>query len=102
MLGVYAAGESLDASEAADGLAALNALVQSLRGQMVYAKTLDSIALVAGTAAYTVGPSGGTVTTRPTQVLGESYILRGDVSHPLELVSLQQYNAIALKGVQGI
>lgn len=104
LLGVYGAGEQLAPEEAQDGLAALNALVQSLplSSQMVFAKSLDSIALSAGTAAYTVGPSGSTVTTRPVTVLDESYVTLGDVSHPLRALTLQQYNEIPNKALQGI
>lgn len=104
LLGVYAIGEDPTDDEAESGLTALNALLDSLAnsGQLVYAKTLDSIALVGGTAAYTVGPSGGTATTRPVEVLDESYVTLNNVTYPVSVISLQQYNDIGLKTIQGI
>lgn len=103
MLGVYAIGEEPSASESQDALAALNALMGTFsNGGMVYAKTLDTIALAASVASITVGPSGGTVTPRPVRVLDESYIVLSDVSYPLSLLTLQQYNDIGVKGSEGI
>lgn len=104
LLGVYAIGEEPSSEEAQTGLTALNSLLDSLAnsGQLVYAKSLDSINLAAGTAAYTVGPSGGTVTTRPVEVLDESYVLSNGVSYPLSEITLQQYNDVALKTITGI
>lgn len=103
MLGVYSAGESLSAEEGTDGLAALNALVAEMsNGAMVYAKTLDSIALTANQTSVTVGPSGATLTARPVRVLPESYIDLSGVSYPLEMFTLQQYNEIGVKAQTGI
>lgn len=103
LLGVYSIGEEPSAEESQDALVTFNALMDSIsNGGMVYEKTLDSIALTAATASYTVGPSGATVTTRPVRVLGESYILFNGVSYPLDLLSLQEYNDIGVKTSQGI
>jgi hypothetical protein len=103
MLGVYSAGEDLDPSEAQDGLAALNDLVEELSiGGMVYAKTRDSIGITAGLPSITVGPSGTTITDRPVQVLDESYMLIGTTSYPLQVLTLQQFTDIQDKTTQGI
>jgi hypothetical protein len=98
MLGVYSAGESPSAEETADGLTALNALIGTLSNTgLVYAKTLDSISVSAGTASITVGPSGTTITPRPVRVLDDSYFVMGSLSYPLEMMTLQQYNDISDK-----
>jgi hypothetical protein len=103
MLGVYAKGESPDPSESADALMALNALMGSLSNTpLVYAKTLDTIALTAGVSSITVGPSGTTVTTRPVQVLADSYLTNGSVSYPLDVFTQDQYSAVSVKTTQGI
>lgn len=103
MLGVFSTGEEPSADEARDALTALNALMGSLsNGGMVYAKTLDTIAIAAGTQSITVGPSGDTETDRPVQVLSQSYLQMGDVSYPLSIYTLQKYNSVGLKTVQGI
>lgn len=103
MLGVYSIGEEPSAEEAQDALEALNALMGSLSNtSMVYAKTLDTIALTAGVSAITVGPSGTTITARPIEVLGESYIANGTVTYPLNVFNGAQYSDIAVKTTQGI
>ena len=104
LLGVYSKGEAPDADEAQDGLSALNSLLDSLSNDslQVFARSVDAIALSAGTASVTVGPSGGTVTDRPVQVLDESYLQIGDVSHPLDLLTLDEWNAIGIKTLAGL
>jgi hypothetical protein len=103
LLGVYAIGEAPSADESVSGLAALNGLMGSLSNTpMVYAKTLDTIALTGGVASITVGPSGTTVTDRPVQVLDESYLVNGDVTYALSLFNGQQYSDISVKSTQGI
>lgn len=102
MLGVLGIGETPSAEETVDGLMALNALIGTISNTgLVYVKSLDSIAVSAGTASITVGPSGGTVATRPVNVLGDSYFVIGDESYPLDLWTLQQYNAIESKASEG-
>jgi hypothetical protein len=82
---------------------ALNAMMAALSNTpLVYAKTLDTIALTAGVASITVGPSGTTVTTRPVQVLADSYLTNGSVSYPLDVFTQDQYSAVPVKTTQGI
>jgi hypothetical protein len=98
MLGVLGADRTVSPEETADGMTALNALIGTLSNTgLVYAKTLDSISVAAGTASITVGPSGGTITPRPVRVLDDSYFLMGSLSYPLETMTLQQYNDISDK-----
>ena len=102
LIGVYAIGEAPSADEAADALTALNALVTSLPPQFVYAQTLDTIALTANTASITVGPSGTTITERPVEILPSSYITYQNVSYPLKVATLQDYDEIPYKNNTGI
>lgn len=102
LLGVYAIGETPSADESADALTALNALVTSLPPQFIYAQTLDTIALTANTANITVGPSGTTITERPVEVLPASYITYQNVSYPLKVATLQDYNEVPFKTNTGI
>lgn len=104
LLGVYAIGEDPDPAEAQDGLAALNALLGSLSNEamLVSARSLDAIALTAGQASFTIGPSGTTVSARPVKVLDESYVVLGGVSYPLQVLTLAQYNDIAVKTLSSI
>lgn len=103
LLGVYAKGESPDPSESADALAVLNGVMGAISNtSLVYAKTLDTIALTAGVESLTVGPSGTTATTRPLKVLDESYITNGTISYPLRVLTQQQYSDIVSKATQAI
>lgn len=103
LLGVYSAGEDMSPEESSDALDVLNALLAEFsNGSMVYAKTLDTIALAANQASVTVGPTGSTVTSRPVRVLPESYVVLSGVSYPLSVLTLQDYDSIGLKTMTGI
>lgn len=103
MIGVYAIGEEPSAEETADGMFALNSLMGSISNTgLVYSKTLDTISVAGGTQSIEVGPSGDTITDRPIRVLSDSYFVLGEVSYPLDVITLQQYNDISLKGTTGI
>lgn len=103
LLGVYSIGEAPSSDESQDSLTALNALMGSLSNTpMVYAKTLDTIALTGGVSSITVGPSGTTATVRPIEVLGESYISNGNVTYPLLIFTDKQYSDVMVKTTQAI
>jgi hypothetical protein len=103
LLGVYPNGEEPGPDESADCLQALNDLLDEMTNTpMVFAKTLDTIDLSAGTSSITVGPSGTVVTDRPAQVLDDSYIDIGTISYPLTVLTQQQYNDIDRKAQTGI
>jgi hypothetical protein len=99
LLGVYSIGEQPSADECADSLRALNAMLDSMANEnlFIYAKTLDQITLSANNASYTVGPSGSTITARPIEVSGSSYIDYQGVSYPLMVATLTDFNQIPVK-----
>ena len=101
LLGVYSIGEQPSADETADSLSALNAMIESWANEnlFIYAKTLDQITLTSGVSSYTVGPSGSTITTRPTEVSSASYIDYQGVSYPLMIATLNDYNSIPVKNL---
>jgi hypothetical protein len=103
-LGVLPEGETPSAQQAADGLSVLNQLMASLgnAAQMIYAPSLDQIPLVTSQAAYTVGPSGSLVTTRPVDILSSSFLSYQGVSYPLVKWTLGDYNQITVKTIGGI
>jgi hypothetical protein len=102
LIGVYSIGEAPSADECSTSLEALNAMLDSWANEslMIYAATLDSITLTPGQGLYTVGPTGSTVTVRPISVDESSYIEWNGISYPLDVVTLQEYNAICLKSLQ--
>lgn len=92
-------GEALDDSESADGLEALNSMLDSwANDQMfVYALTLDSIPVTANQASYTVGPTGSFVTARPVDIDTATYLEIAGLSYPLTPLTTAQYGQITLK-----
>lgn len=101
--GTHASGEAISGDESADALAALNDMVESMANEslLIFAQTTNAITLSNGVAAYTVGPSGSTITARPVKVLESSYIVYGGISYPMEILTIQNYNDIPQKTAAG-
>lgn len=104
LIGVYSIGETPSADESNDGLAALNAMIGSWANEMlmIYANSLDTIPLVSGLGAYTLGPTGTVITVRPVEVVAGSYIDFQGVSTPFAPATLDQYSGIPFKAQTGI
>lgn len=101
LLGVIASGESPTAAEGADGLTALNAMIDSWRNDrlMVYSVVNQALTLT-GAASYTLGPTGGLVISRPVKI--ESAYCRVDgVDYPVDVVTKAQWDAISDKSATG-
>lgn len=101
LIGAIAPGESMEAAEATDGLAALNMLVDSLSaaGQMVNAVTTESaITLTPGDATYTLGTSGD-ITTRPMSIVA-ALIRDGSNDYPVKIITAEEYAAKGDKSAQ--
>lgn len=98
-LGVYTIGEEPSDDEAADGLEALNAMLDSWATEnlFVYAKTLDVVPLIAGQQTFTIGPTGTVVSDRPVTMLDESYILYQTVSYQLVKWTDAEFQQISVK-----
>ena len=96
---VYGTGETVSATEAADGLESLNSMLDDWANEhlMLYAATLNSITLTPSLATYTIGPTGSTVTARPVSIDPGTYLEINGISYPLEIVTLDQYNSVVLK-----
>lgn len=99
LIGVLSVGETPNAQESADGLEALNAMLDSFANdkQVIYAPTLDSIAWAPSTASYTVGPTGTVVSVRPVTLLTSCYFEWNGISYPLTPITVDEYNQISLK-----
>ncbi len=106
LCGVLAAGESLPADDAQDGLAVLNSLLELWRLQklLVYAISRTTMATVAGTATYTIGAGGAWNTTRPVRIEQAGFVDSSQspsVETPITILTDTQYENIVLKGQQG-
>ena len=95
LCGVIASGESPTATESADALEALNAMIDSWRNEklMVYALTDSTLTLVAADSSYTIGSAGDLNTTRPVKV--ESCFCRvSNIDYPVKVVDKAEWDAI--------
>ncbi len=97
-IGVLGAGETLSAEDAATGLRLLNMLIESwsLDNLLVYDAVQVSRALTAGTASFSIGPSGDVVGDRPIAILG-GYVRVSGYDYPIDVVDREQYNALSDK-----
>ena len=99
MLNVKASGESLSASEVADGLMVLNNLIESLSNEpdMLYGMTQVSHTLVASTGSYTIGATGTIATAQPVRI--ESAFIRDSSGNdfPMDIINSEQYSRVLLK-----
>jgi len=101
LLGVLEAGESLSADDAADGLIALNDMLDewSLQGYMQTNKVQLSQALVGGTATYTFG-TGGDNSTRPVRVTKAWIRDSSNNDYPMTILPNDRYSEIWQKTIQ--
>jgi hypothetical protein len=95
LIGVLSKGETLSSSDAADGLEALNAMLDSWRNErmMAYAIKDESLTLVATQSSYTIGTGGDLSTTRPVRIEG-AYVRSSDIDYPVEMLDAKQWAAI--------
>lgn len=95
-------GVTMTADEVATDLIALNMLLATWDIDY-YAAVTEAFTLTANTAAYTWKLTTGDITTdRPVDLLDQTYILRGDISYPVRLITSAVYQAIGNKTVTGM
>lgn len=95
---VIGKGEAPDDDEAADGLAALNSMMDSLSIERLNVYYIVEETLTLGTAAtYTMGVGGDLNTTRPTRIEDCCFIRYADADLQLELLNFQAYAAVVSK-----
>lgn len=101
-IGVYGVGQTLQASDANEGLETLNAMISGLNIQslakLIVAREVFDIA--ANTSTYTIGPGATFNTTRPTKIQNASLLLNTSspaTEIPLNLLTDQAYQGITLK-----
>jgi hypothetical protein len=106
LIGAVAPGESVSATEATDGLASINRMIDSWSNEnlLIYATVRDSLALTSGQQTYTLGTGGTLNTTRPQRIVEakiESRTSSPYVEYPLRILSLEQWAAIPQKSMTG-
>ena len=99
LVGAVASGESTTAAEGADGLIALNAMLEAwqIDKLFVYAFTDTAFSLVAADASYTVGPAGNFALTPRPHKIEECFARVSNQDYPVQLLTSEQWNAITDK-----
>jgi hypothetical protein len=105
LIGAVAPGDTLDAQEATDGLAALNAMIESwsLDKLLVYAIVREAFSLTPGDGVYSMGASGDFNTPRPVRV--EQALIRDEtvtpaIEIPISIRTMEEWSGITVKDVQ--
>lgn len=100
LIGVLGTGETLSGDGAAEGLEALNAMLDSWRNEklMVYAIQDESLTLTPSKQMYTIGPSGDLSTTRPVRI-ESAYLTISSLDYPVDVVDAEEWAAIPNKSI---
>ena len=103
LIGAIAPGEAPPASEAVDGLAAINRMLGTWSNDnvLINAKVEDVFTLVPNTQSYTYGTSGTFNSARPVEIIGAS-IRIGSTDYPVTIIGVDEWLAISQKETQGI
>jgi len=96
-------GETPTAQALADGLEAMNTMIDSWSAERlsVYATQDQTLTWPASTASRTLGPSGQLVGNRPIVLDDATYFKDPDtgISYGIKIINQQQYDGIAVKTV---
>lgn len=96
LAGVIGKGESPSDDEAADGLEALNSMLDSWQTErlFVYQISENSFTWGSGNQSRTVGAAGNFVMARPAQVDDSTYFVQNNISYPVRLIDSDAWAAI--------
>lgn len=103
-VGIWAAGETPEASETADALSRLQMMLRAWAGSslLVHYISREDFALTASKGEYTIGSGGEFNTVRPTKI-DDGYIRDGNnIDYPLDIIDGAKYNRHASKDTAGI
>lgn len=101
LLGAVAPGEAISASEADEGLAAINRMIDSWSNErlMTFTRVREEFSLVSGTQSYTMGSGGDFDTTRPQKIDDASIEVQSSTpsEHMMKIVTLEEWARIQIK-----
>jgi hypothetical protein len=99
LVGAVNSGVSCTAAESADGLIALNAMLEAWQIEKldVYAFVDTAYSLVAATSSYTVGPAGNFALTPRPYKIEECFVRVSGIDYPVDLLTAEQWFAIPIK-----
>lgn len=101
LTGSLGVGEALEASEAADGLTALNSMVSSWALEKLMLFKFDTVSYAPTTESFTIGPTGDLVTARPVAILS-AYRRNDDLDWPVDVIERVQYESIIQKNLESL
>lgn len=101
---VIGKGETLDSDESADGLTALNAMLDSWRIQRLFVYQIldEAFTLTAGDASYTVGSGGDFNTSRPADFPEGSFLRVNDVDFGITKIDQLAFSQIPNKSITSV
>lgn len=99
LAGSIGVGETPTDQEAADGLEAMQVMIDSWNTERLFAYYIveEELTLSASAQAYTMGPSGDLNTTRPTHIDNSCFIRFQSIDFPLQVIEVQSWNDIPAK-----
>lgn len=104
LIGVLAPGESLEASEATDGLASLNRMVSSWSTErlLVFANVREEFTLTPGVQTYSIGVGATFNTARPQQIEAAGIEVQSapTAEHPVKILTMREWAKITDKETQ--
>jgi len=101
LIGAIEPGESPTPAESADGLVALNAMMESWQTErlIVFAYVDSYVALTSGDSSYTLGPAGNIALTPRPSKLENCFIRANGIDYPVQVVDQERWFAIPDKTV---
>jgi hypothetical protein len=104
LIGALSTGETPSADESADGLLALNNLIDSWSNEKLIINQFirEEFTLTPGTQSYTVGATGALVTARPLKIESASLEIQSADPYevPMEIIDLDEWSRISDKSIQ--
>ena len=96
LIEVAAAGETIPAEDAADGLSALNSMLESwaVDGNKVWTESIETFNLTGGVGSYTIGSGGAFNTALPLAITAITIGLSGQDTQSLRPISAAEYAAM--------
>lgn len=103
LLGLYGATETPDDADLADGLSALNEMLNDWNAQHLTVYTIVNrlLPLSPATGVYTIGTGGTWDVPRPVKIESAGVTNNNGIRTDLELIGSVKWNAIPEKNVQG-
>lgn len=104
LAGVIGKGETPDADESADGLVALNSMLDSWQIESLFVSQIleESFTLTSGFDAFTIGSGGNFNTTRPAKVVDTCFILLSNIIYNVKVVDEKTFTGFQTVGQTGM